>query len=452
MKLPILSISDAVERDLCCGCGVCVAAEPDAIRMVDDIDLGRRPVVADDATLDASVHAICPGLYLDPASTDVASDLGADLDLDPDASAMWGPVLEVWEGYASDEEIRFRGSSGGVVTALAAFALDHGVADGVCHVRARRDAPYLNESVISHTRDDLLESAGARYAPASPGERLIDVKRSGRPHVFIGKPCDVAGATSLGARDPEIGNNLALNIAIFCAGTPTLRGTFEMLDAMGVEDPDRLGALRYRGHGWPGDATAQVAEPGGRTRENALPYDTAWGDILRRHKQWRCHVCPDHTGEHADLSVGDPWYREIKPGEGGRSLIIVRTERGRAFLRRAVDAGAVSIQQVNPELILASQPSLLRAQSAVWGRLLGMRLLGLKRPRFGRMRRMLGHWMRHLTWSQRARSVFGVIRHVRTRRLYERKTITPFTLREPEIHREESCPIQRVEPRARRAA
>ena len=42
----------------------------------------------------------------------------------------WGPVLAAWEGWASDEEIRHRGSSGGAVTALADFALSSGAADG----------------------------------------------------------------------------------------------------------------------------------------------------------------------------------------------------------------------------------------------------------------------------------------------------------------------------------
>jgi coenzyme F420 hydrogenase subunit beta len=53
----------------------------------------------------------------------------------------WGPVLAAWEGWASDDEIRHRGSSGGAVTALAAFALDSGAADGVAHIAARATIP-----------------------------------------------------------------------------------------------------------------------------------------------------------------------------------------------------------------------------------------------------------------------------------------------------------------------
>jgi coenzyme F420 hydrogenase subunit beta len=53
----------------------------------------------------------------------------------------WGPVLATWEGWATDDEIRHRGSSGGAVSALAAFALDSGAADGVAHIAARDEDP-----------------------------------------------------------------------------------------------------------------------------------------------------------------------------------------------------------------------------------------------------------------------------------------------------------------------
>ena len=70
--------------------------------------------------------------------------------------ADWGPVMATWEGWATDDEIRHRGSSGGAVTALAAFALESGAADGVAHIAARADDPRLNQAVISRDRAGLF--------------------------------------------------------------------------------------------------------------------------------------------------------------------------------------------------------------------------------------------------------------------------------------------------------
>src|SRR5680860_629390 len=141
---------------------------------------------------------------------------------------------------------------------------------------------------------------------------------------------------------------------MFCAGTPTTRGTFEMLRSMGVDDPEQIISIRYRGNGWPGEAEAVVRTPDG-TERRTLTYDESWGDVLQKHRQWRCYVCADHTGEFADIAVGDPWYRDIVEGETGRSLIVVRTERGRRILRTALEVGALHAEIVEAGRLPASQ-------------------------------------------------------------------------------------------------
>ena len=74
--------------------------------------------------------------------------------------------------------------------------------------------------------------------------------------------------------------------------------------------------LRYRGRGWPGNMAVRFREAGtGEVREASTTYAEGWGEILQKHKQWRCQLCADHLGEHADLSIGDPWYRPVAEAE-----------------------------------------------------------------------------------------------------------------------------------------
>ena len=80
-----------------------------------------------------------------------------------------GAHLSVWEGYARPGN-PVRRISGGAATALALYCLEAGGMQHVLHTAARTDTPYLNETVISRTRDDLLRATGSRYAPASPCE------------------------------------------------------------------------------------------------------------------------------------------------------------------------------------------------------------------------------------------------------------------------------------------
>jgi coenzyme F420 hydrogenase subunit beta len=408
----ITSITDVAERQLCTGCGACAFVQPDDISMVDDIDAGRRPLVTPGVSTDAALR-VCPGIGLEHGPPPPGAD--------PGLLRSWGPVLELWEGHAGDQVIRVAGSSGGAATALALCAIEAQGFHGVLHIRARRDVPYLNETVMSLDRAALLAGSGSRYAPASPCDRLDLIRAASAPSVLVGKPCDVAAAARAATYDVELQAKLGLTIAIFCAGTPTLRGTFEMLRWMGFEDPDEVGSLRYRGNGWPGDAHASAA-PGGTARDARLSYEESWGRILQRHRQWRCYVCADHTGEFADIAVGDPWYRDPAEDDLGSNLIVVRTEAGRRLLRAALREGYITARPVAAPFLPASQPGLRRVRGAVWGRMWASRLAGVPTPIYRRMP-MFRAWLFELTPKERLQSTLGLVRRLGRRGLLRRHPV-----------------------------
>lgn len=401
------NLKQIVDQHLCMGCGACAAARPDAIKMVDTTDHGRRPVLRKGMSLEKApdIAGICPGreIHFAPAR---------NYD-----EAAWGPVLEVWEGHATDHELRFNGSSGGVISALALYCLEAGETAGAVQVRARKDQPLLNETVISKTRSDILEATASRYSPASPCEKLADVRKDGRRHLFVGKPCDVAGATRLMEKDPVLAKSVALTISIFCAGTPSTAATRELLDSMGVADDATVESVRYRGRGWPGRMTARFRQGDKEAVQSAsMSYEKGWGEILQKHTQWRCRLCADHLGEHADLSIGDPWYRPIQKNEPGDSLIVVRTQRGRRMLRAAVAAGYLALESRTVKTLAASQPNLERTKGAVFARCLTSRAVGAAAPvyRGGALHKV---WWRTLTPLGKVRTVLGTLKRIFIKRV-----------------------------------
>jgi coenzyme F420 hydrogenase subunit beta len=401
------SIERIVESHLCMGCGACAAARPDLVTMVDTDTHGRRPRPKDGISAAESqlLAQICPG-------REIRFEPAANYD-----EAAWGPVLEVWEGHALDPELRFRGSSGGVVSALALHGIQSGAAAGVVQVTARRDEPLLNETVISRSRADVLAASASRYSPASPCERLADVRADGREHIFVGKPCDVAGAQHLMRTDERLRNSVGLTISIFCAGTPSQAATEELIRALNIDDDASIEEIRYRGRGWPGRMAVRYRQAVDKpSKLSSMTYERGWGEFLSKHAQWRCRMCADHLGEHADLSVGDPWYRPIGEGELGESLIVVRTERGRQALRAAVRAGYLAIERRSVTTLAASQPNLERAKGAVFARCLTARAMGGAAPiyRGGALHRV---WLRALSPIAKLHSVGGTIKRILKKRI-----------------------------------
>jgi coenzyme F420 hydrogenase subunit beta len=328
-------------------------------------------------------------------------------------------VLEIWEGHAADAAMRWRGSSGGAASALAAFALESGAAEGIVHVRQSKADALLNESTISRSRVDIVAAAGSRYAPASPCDRLGDISASSGPLVFIGKPCDVQAAAAAAGRHAGISRNIALTIAIFCAGAPSSNGTRALLDALGVPPDATVTGIRYRGESWPGEMAAAYRDAAGEERTTrGLSYGEGWGNILQKHRQWRCHLCADHTGEFADISVGDPWDKPRGEGAAeGSSLIVARSARGSTFLRNAIAAGAIVATPRPLTSLAAAQPNLARTRRILFGRLIGLRILGLAAPRYDGWS-LASLWFFRTKFRDKLGSVLGTMKRAARRRLW----------------------------------
>jgi coenzyme F420 hydrogenase subunit beta len=415
VKLPLASITDVAERQLCCGCGACAALAPRAIRMVDALDYGRRPIVCADADAAELADAlrVCPGIEL-------TRELAPGSDLIRELYAAWGPIRDVWEGHAGDEELRYHGSSGAAASALSLFCLEQRGAYGVLHIAAQPDAPFLNRTVLSTTRAELLAATGSRYAPASPCDGLQLIVDAPGPCVFVGKPCDVAAVAKARRLRPELDRRLALTVSIFCAATPSTRGTLELLTKLGVDDPANVIEVRYRGRGWPGRFEVAFRTPAGVERRSTT-YEAAW-DHLQRYRQWRCNLCPDHTGEFADVSVGDPWYRSRGENEIGHSLVIARSPRGREIVEQARAAGALQLSRVSPDVFRGLSPYQPRVLGMLWGRLAGLRLTGAPRPRF-RGLPLARHWWSALGIMPKIQSVLGTVKRAWLRRLHARHSV-----------------------------
>lgn len=397
------TIPEVVASHLCTGCGACAHVAGGSLAMRDVPGVGRRPlpIAAVNGTLPGDTVAVCPGRRLEhPAG---ALD-GAPL------RGEWGPVLGLFECWSTDPDVRHRGSSGGVATALAAHAVTSGRATGALQVQADPDDPLRNITVRNTTYASITAATGSRYSPASPCERLDLVEEAEGRTVFVGKPCDVAAVRNVAAVRPALAERLDVTVAIFCAGTPSTTATETLVRALGA-DPGDVESLHYRGDGWPG--SFRVRSRTGEVR--SMTYAEAWDGTLTKHRQWRCLVCPDHTGEFADLSVGDPWYREIAPDEPGRSLVVVRTEAGMAALLGALGDGALEGGPIPLERLEQSQPSLAATRGAVWGRVLTMALMGLRVPHYRNVP-AFRLWLR-LSLRGKVTSVAGTYRRARQRGL-----------------------------------
>lgn len=281
--------------------------------------------------------------------------------------------------------------------------------NAVVHIGQDPQNVFRNRTFFSRNRMELLSRTGSRYAPASVCDCLRDLESAAGPVVFIGQPLEISALRKAERLRPQIQSRIGVALSFFCAGSPAMLGTLALIERHGV-NPREVESIRYRGQGWPGHF--QVTRSGQVEPAIRLTYRESWG-FVQSYRPASVHLWPDGTGEDADISCGDPWYEQPKTGDLGSSLVVVRTERGRDIVRRAMAAGYLSLTPAEPWKLIKSQEGLVRKRGAVWGRLFARRVLGLPVPRFPG-RHLFKSWCR-LPFTEKVRSTLGTARRVLSR-------------------------------------
>ncbi|MFE7416414.1 Coenzyme F420 hydrogenase/dehydrogenase, beta subunit C-terminal domain [Rhodococcus sp. NPDC057529] len=289
-----------------------------------------------------------------------------------------GPVVAAWEAWATDPEIRYTASSGGALTALIAWLIESGDFRTSTAASAAVD-PRRTVSVTITSREEALAASGSRYAPVSTAS-CCDLD-AGADTGIVGKPCEVSAIRQL--HELRGKDSRPILFSFFCAGTPSQLATEGLLKDLGFDENARLVALRYRGHGWPGDFYAEDKNG----NKAGAGYNDSWGRCLGPTTQWRCKICPDGVGESADIAAGDFWEADESgfPDFGdkqGVSVLIARTARGEAIVRRAIAANIIEVRPANLDDVAQIQPLQRKRRETLVGRMIGSSIARNRVPRY----------------------------------------------------------------------
>lgn len=380
---PVERLYAIVEQALCVGCGLCQAvAGPDRIKLVKTDTGEQRPLVVgdlDDATVDR-IYDTCPGTRVEGLPDRLIED-------DTRIDNVWGPWRRMVRAWASDPVVRFEGSTGGVLSALAGYLLASRRVDFILHAKASVSQPTFGERHLSFDLSAVREAAGSRYGPTAP---LIDVDvilDRNRPFAFIGKPCDIAALRNYARHDARVDRLVKYWLTPVCGGYMSPQAMDEFLRRNHIE-PGEVTGFRYRGRGCPGPTRIETAD---RVRE--LHYLDIWGtDSSQWSLPFRCKICPDGIGEAADIAAADTWpggspSRDSSAEDPGTNAVIARTASGCELLEAAERDAAVTVEyDICPDELSHYQLHQMRKKYAVWSRLQGLGDEGRIVPRTDRLR------------------------------------------------------------------
>lgn len=220
------------------------------------------------------------------------------------------------------------------------------------------------------------------HAPSAPLAGLEQHLDSETRFAFVGKPCDVAALRTLSRPDDRVAERVPVMVSFFCAGVPSLAGAEKVLESLGTSLPDTA-AFRYRGHRWPGAATATLSDDSTRS----MSYHDSWGKILSKHVQHWCKICADGSGVAADVVCADAWESDeagypVFEERDGTSLIVSRTALGEQIVKDAIAAGHLETEDFDVSDLAAIQPGQSNRRKSLLARLAGLALCGRPIPRY----------------------------------------------------------------------
>jgi len=353
-----LAPQDVVAAGLCIGCGGCAAGR-DALAW--DRAGQLKPVGDWTRERSASFALTCP---FSPGARDEDAIAAERFPTAPHRDVSIGSFEAAYVGHAAESPFRAGGSSGGMVSWVAAELLRRGLIDGVAHV-ATMDPDASGRFFgyrMSRSVDDVHRGARSRYYPVEMSAMLDEIRRTPGRYAIVGLPCFIKAVHLQRGQDPVLAERITHTLGLFCGHMKSARlvesfawqlnAPFEQVRAVEYrrKDPDRP-ANWYTAHLTLADGTA-------RWQDWWHLVDGDWGAGFFQNPA--CNYCDDVMAETADVAFGDAWVEPYSSDGRGTNVVIVRSAEIAGYVREAVADGRLALEQVDAAFIANTQAAGLR--------------------------------------------------------------------------------------------
>lgn len=310
----------------CCGCGACAQSCPkNCISMEPDSEGFLYPKVDETQCVNCGLcEKVCPILFKQK----------------PDSIKV-----EAYAAYTSNSELREKSSSGGIFSLLAQEILNRG---GTV-AGAAFDADFSVRHILVETDAELDRLRGSKYVQSRMEDTYVQIRdllKQGRPVLFTGVACQIAGLKAFLGREYE---NL-YTVDVLCHGVPSpkvwahYRREQAQIHGTTLEEV----SFRDKRKGWRHYSMAlNFAEGVEYCRPGA---EDTYLRVFLRDLCLRpsCHSCRFKDFPRlSDLTIGDAWGIERHmpdlDDDHGTSVVLVNSEKGMG-LWNAVADNAVSRQ------------------------------------------------------------------------------------------------------------
>jgi coenzyme F420-reducing hydrogenase beta subunit len=271
-----------------------------------------------------------------------------------------GSFEAAYVGHVAEEDFRMQGSSGGMVTWVAAELLRRGLVDGVAHVVAADDPQAAGQFFgyrISRTEAQVREGAKSRYYPVEMSQILDAIRDVPGRYAVVGIPCFIKAVHLLRREDPLFNERIRFTLGLFCGHMKSARfvESFAWQLQVPVQEVKNV-EFRYKNPNRPANwYNAALTLRDGRmvNRDWWHLADGDWGAGFFMNAA--CNFCDDVVAETADISFGDAWVEPYSSDGRGTNVVVVRTPAIQSLVTAAINEGRLKLKAVDAAFIAQTQ-------------------------------------------------------------------------------------------------
>lgn len=363
------NISCVYESKLCTGCGTCEGICPaSAIELIkDDLQGIYIPKVNINECNDCGICLkCCPGWSFDFIK------FNQKIFGKQPKNPLIGNYLDCHIGHSNDNDLRWKASSGGVLSQLLIFAIDSGFINGAILTKMSEKNPLEPEVFIARNKEEVILAIDSKYCPVPVNTKFKEVLRDEKgKFALVGLPCHIQAFRKSELLNSKLKDKIIMVFGLFCNQSPKFTATDYLLHKLSINKED-IRRISYRGSGWPGKMTILMKD--NKNILINLPEYWNWG-FGEFFIPLRCTFCLDGLSEFADISFGDAWLPELKIDKLGTSIIVVRTEKGKQLIQKAINEKKVDLEFIDSDKVIRSQNHMLQFKTEIEVRITLSRML-----------------------------------------------------------------------------
>lgn len=345
-----------VKSGLCIGCGSCASTEPAAAMRWNRY--GQLEPDGPPRWMDAPSAELAQRCPFSPTAAN-EDEIAADrFPAAPLRDRRLGHVESCFVGHVAEPGYREQGSSGGLVSWVAAELLRTAAVDAVAHVVPSDPATGGFFCFrLSRTVAELMEGAKSRYHPVEFSGIFREIRATPGRYAIVGIPCFIKAVHLARAAEPVLATRITHTLGLFCGHMKSARFVESFAWQLGVPLGE-VSAVDYRikDAGRPANwyrAHLSLRDGGTASQDWWHLADGDWGAGFFQSEA--CNWCDDVVAETADISFGDAWVEPYSSDGRGTNVAVTRSPGMANMLARGIADGRLDLKQADPDFVADTQ-------------------------------------------------------------------------------------------------